>query len=100
MNIADIVIKKTAGMIGDIAAKNRTSFDTNKAREYMKKTSAEQVRAIVQTMRADAKQADFAGGIERGKVHQLVKTAAQVSLVHGCSQWAADIYEHSKQEKQ
>ena len=97
MNITDIIIKKTAGFVGDISAKQNTLFDKDKAAEYMKNTAAEKIRAIITEMQEDARAADLFNGMKKGKLHHLAMEAGKVGLIHGCTTWAKEIYEHSKQ---
>ena len=89
MDITDVIMKKVATALLRI----NPDVDKAKAQEVMIKTAKVRIPEIIEEMRSDAKRADLFGGIDKGALHPLAKTAGIVALDHGCVMWAKEINE-------
>lgn len=87
--IVDFIANTTVESVVQIAMNHNFDFCSKKAATYLKDTK-ERMRTILDEMMSDAKDADFFGQIESGKVSPLVAHASQISLKHECIQWAKD----------
>ncbi len=92
----DLTRNKIVDMVIAAAAHQDISYDTNKAINYISETFRPWLKTMLQELKVDAKQADFAGGIDRGVMHALPKQVAMVSWTHACVKYAEQVLEHSK----
>lgn len=93
--LADFLRKQTFDALAMISAK-RGDFSTNKAVEYYQANYVDRYDEIIKTAQKDGKAADFFNQLDRGETSIFAATASKVSLAHGCTMFAEDIFENSR----
>lgn len=85
------LLKRTMQLCGEISLHENiemTPERRNAIIEKMKVTYKEKLEAILQEVRKDSREADFFGGLEKGKIPALSMTAGKISLLHGLTMYA------------
>ena len=98
MEVTKIMKQLTSEAIIQISKKENQKFDVEKATKYFQQTAKEKFQSILTEVKKDMAAADFMKGLDRKKpvMHQLVKTAMDISITHGCTMYGKEIFEHSK----
>ncbi len=95
-DFADVTRKKVIECVIQISVHKKIDFDKQKAIDYTSSTFHAWLQKAHSEIKSDMQQADFAGGMEKGKIHALVRNVMDVSYTHACVKYAEEIIEHSK----
>ena len=95
-NFTQTVISKTAECLKMYCAKNNTTFDPQKAKQYMQKTIKGEALQILETVQKDMKDAGF--GLQTKNPTRLQLDAGEIAFIHACTLYAKKVYEASKVE--
>jgi hypothetical protein len=98
MEVTKIMKQLTSEAIIQISKKENQKFDVEKATKYFQETAKEKFKEIYLEVKKDMAAADFMKGLDRKKpvMHELVKSAMNISMTHGCTMYGKEIFEHSK----
>ncbi len=95
-DFADVTRQKVIDSVVQISLNKKIDFDKDKAADYTVRTFKNWLMDTHREVRKDMEQADFAGGLEKGKTHALVRTVMFTSYTHACVKYAEKILDHSK----
>lgn len=90
-DLAITLMTLTKKCLLQIAANQGLEPDYQAINVKFKATYVNRFNAILDEVRKDAQEADLFGGLQHSRIDPLTKTVANVSITHGCVQYAKEL---------